>query len=104
MNKQRVTMRDVAKYANVSINTVSLALRDSDLVHPTTKAAVMEAVEELDYVPNLAAQSLRQGIVRTIGLMIPDIHNPHYWDIADGVENEARRHGYGVVLANSNLN
>ena len=104
ISRQRVTMRDVATKANVSINTVSLALRDSDLVHPTTKAAVLAAVEELGYVPNLAAQNLRQGIVSTIGLIIPDIHNPHFWDIADGVENEARRRGYSVVLANSNLN
>lgn len=104
VKKQRVTIRDIAREANVSINTVSLAIKGSDLVHPDTKAIVMRVVRDLGYVPNLAAKNLRQGVVRTIGLMIPDIHNPHFWDIADGVESEARRQGYGVVLTNSNLN
>ncbi len=103
MKTQRVTMRDVALRANVSLNTVSLAIKGSDLLLPATKAAVMAIVHELGYVPNQAARNLRQGIVRTIGLMVPDIHNPHFWDIADGVENESRKHGYGVVLSNANL-
>src|SRR5688500_11532902 len=103
MKRQRVTMRDVAEHARVSINTVSLTLKGSSLVHPNTRAAVIEAVEALGYVPNHTAQNLRQGLVRTIGLMLPDLQNPHYWDIAAGVEQEATGHGYGVVIASSNL-
>ena len=102
--RQSVTIRDVAQQAGVGMNTVSLTLRDSNLVRPETKAKVKAAVEELGYVPNVSARNLRRGTVRTIGVMIPDIHNFHYWDIVSGVEEEARHHGYGIVLSNTNLN
>jgi LacI family transcriptional regulator len=101
--KKKVTMRDVADRVSVSINTVSLTLQNSDLVHPETKARVLEAIQELGYAPNATAQSLRRGIVRTIGIMIPDVHNFHFWDIVDGAEDEAHDRGYSVVLANTRL-
>lgn len=101
---QKVTMRDVAEHVNVSINTVSLALQDSALVHADTKARVLDAVRELGYRPNVMAQNLRRGVVNTIGIMIPDVHNFHFWDIVDGTHDEASRNGYGVVLAHTSLN
>ncbi|MBK8025161.1 MAG: LacI family DNA-binding transcriptional regulator [Chloroflexi bacterium] len=97
-------MRDIAARVNVSLNTVSLSLMDSELVHPDTKARVMQAVQELGYRPNITAQNLRRGAVRTIGIMIPDTHNFHFWDIVEGVQEEAYQNGYGVVLANTDLN
>jgi DNA-binding LacI/PurR family transcriptional regulator len=97
-------MRDVAKQAGVSINTVSLTLKDSDLVHPDTKARVLSTVQELGYRPNVIAQNLRRGVVGTIGIMIPDVHNVHFWDIVDGAHDEAYQNGYGVVLAHTSLN
>jgi DNA-binding LacI/PurR family transcriptional regulator len=101
---QKVTMRDVAKQAGVSINTVSLTLQDSDLVHPDTKDRVLSAVQELGYRPNVMAQNFRRGVVGTIGIMIPDVHNVHFWDIVDGTHDEAYQNGYGVVLAHTSLN
>ena len=101
---KKVTMRDIAERVNVSINTVSLTLQDSDLVHPETKARVLKAVRELGYAPNVMAQNLRRGSVRTIGVMIPDVHNFHFWDIVEGVQDEAYQNGYGVVLTNTSLN
>ena len=59
---QKITMRDVAKRVNVSMNTVSLSLQDSDLVHADTKARVLQAVQELGYRPNVTAQNLRRGV------------------------------------------
>ncbi|MBZ0298205.1 MAG: LacI family transcriptional regulator [Anaerolineae bacterium] len=102
--RQSVTIRDVAQKAGVGLNTVSLTLKDSDLVRSETKSKVKAAIEELGYVPNVSARNLRRGTVRTIGVMIPDIHNFHYWDIVAGVEDEARHHDYGIVLSNTNLN
>lgn len=100
---QKITMRDVARSVNVSLNTVSLSLQDSDLVHAETKARVLQAVQELGYRPNVTAQNLRRGAVQTIGIMIPDVQNFHFWDIVDGTHDEAYQRGYGVVLAHTSL-
>lgn len=100
---QKVTMRDVAELANVSVNTVSLTLQDSDRVHADTKIAVLNAVQELGYRPNILAQNLRRGVVGTIGIMIPDVRNAHFWDIVEGTHDEAYQHGYGVVLTHTRL-
>lgn len=97
-------MRDVAERANVSINTVSLSLQDSELVQPYTKARVLSAAKELGYRPNVMAQNLRRGVVHTIGIMIPDVHNVHFWDIVDGAHDEAYQNDYGMVLAHTSLN
>ena len=53
----------------------------------------------MDYVPDARAQALRSGNTKTIGLIIPDIHNPHFWEIADGVEQEASAAGYHILLS-----
>lgn len=100
---KKVTMRDIASHAKVSINTVSLTLQDSDLVHPETKARVLKSVKELGYAPNVMAQNLRRGVVRTIGVMIPDTHNFHFWDLVAGIQDEAYQNGYGVVLTSTRL-
>jgi LacI family transcriptional regulator len=100
---QKVTMRDVAKRANVSVNTVSLTLQDSDRVHSDTKSRVLSAVRELGYRPNIIAQNLRRGVVGTIGIMIPDVNNVHFWDIVDGTHDEAYQNSYSVVLAHTSL-
>ncbi|MDQ5853986.1 MAG: LacI family transcriptional regulator, partial [Chloroflexota bacterium] len=60
---------------------------------------VLKAVAELDYVPDSRAQALRSGSTNTIGLIIPDIHNPHFWEVADGVEQEAFAAGYHILLS-----
>ena len=104
MKSQKITMRDVARRVNVSVNTVSLTLQDSDLVHADTKARVLQAVQELGYRPNAVAQNLRRGAVHTIGIMIPDVYNFHFWDIVDGTHDEAYQNGYGVVLTHTSLN
>ena len=96
-------MKDVAKRANVSVNTVSLALKNSSRVHPETKARVLQAVTELGYTPHYAAQHLRRGMSQTIGIIMPDLHNFHFWDVVDGAEAEAYRHGFSITLTNTRL-
>jgi LacI family transcriptional regulator len=64
-----------------------------------TRQRVLEAIAELGYVPDARAQALRSGHTQTIGLIIPDIHNPHFWEVADGVEQEASAAGYHILLS-----
>jgi len=64
----------------------------------------MTAVRELDYQPDVRAQMLRSGgITNTIGLLVPDMHNPYYWKIAAGVEHEAQKAGFDLVLFTTSL-
>jgi LacI family transcriptional regulator len=100
---KRPTQADVAKLAGVSRATVSYVVNKqtggSVPISEETRQRVLEAVEELGYVPDARAQALRSGNTKTIGLIIPDIHNPYFWEIADGVENEASAAGYHILLS-----
>lgn len=95
------TLKDVAKLACVDVSTVSRALRNDSYVHPDTRARIMAAVKELSYTPNVLAQGLRKGKRHTIGLLIPRLHFTVFAEIAQGIEEEARRHGYAVLLCNT---
>lgn len=95
------TVRDVAKSAGVSISTVSRALSMPHMVNPKTRAMVIAAAQELGYEPNRAAQRLRSGVTKTIGLVIPDIENPFFAAITKGVQSRLRRGGYSVFIADS---
>jgi LacI family transcriptional regulator len=93
---------DVAAHAGVSLGTVSNVLNRPDRVAPATRARVLRAIEELGFVRNEAARQLRAGRSRTIGLVVLDIGNPFFTDIAAGVERAAEEAGLSVVLCNSN--
>ena len=100
---KRPTQVDVARLAGVSRATVSYVLNDQIdgrvPISEDTRRRVLAAVAELDYVPDARAQALRSGNTKTIGLIIPDIHNPHFWQIADGVEQEAYAAGCHILLS-----
>ncbi len=100
---KRPTQVDVAKLAQVSRATVSYVINGQQggkvPISEETRQRVLRAVEELNYVPDARAQALRSGSTKTIGLIIPDIHNPHFWQIADGVEQEAYAAGYHILLS-----
>ena len=100
---KRPTQIDVARLAGVSRATVSYVVNSRINgrvpISEETHRRVLEAVAELDYVPDARAQALRSGNTKTIGLIIPDIHNPHFWEIADGVEQEANAAGYHILLS-----
>ncbi|MBI1280677.1 MAG: LacI family DNA-binding transcriptional regulator [Anaerolineaceae bacterium] len=105
---KRPTQVDVAKLAGVSRATVSYVLNDLTdgyvSITEETRQRVLKAVEQLGYQPDAMAQSLRSGTTNTIGLLIPDMHNPHYWQIAYGVEQEVRSKGFDVMLMSASLN
>jgi LacI family transcriptional regulator len=72
-------------------------------VSDDTRTRVQAAVEELGYQPHAAARTLRSGRSRILGLMIPDVHNPHFWDTVSGAEDEALQNGYNLLLATSSM-
>src|SRR5688500_459125 len=100
------SLQEVARRAKVSIATVSRVLNKSDKVVPETRAAVEQALLDLGYRPNRVARRLRMnsGRAHLVGLIIPDIQNPFYAEIARGVEDAAYAHQYALILCNSDEN
>jgi LacI family transcriptional regulator len=101
---KRPSQLDVAKAAGVSRTTVSFVLNGVSngnvSISDETRKRVLSAIETLGYVPDARARSLRSGNTKTLGLIIPDIRNPHFWETAEGVEQEARDAGYHLLLSN----
>ena len=96
-----VSVRDVAHRAGVSTGTVSNVLNRPDQVAPATRQRVLDAIDELGFVRNEAARQLRAGHSRMIGLVVLDVGNPFFTDIATGVEQAAAGAGLSVILCNS---
>ncbi|URZ04889.1 LacI family DNA-binding transcriptional regulator [Clostridium felsineum] len=97
-----VSIKDIAKYCGVSAMTVSRALNNSSDIKVTTREKILKACEELKYKPNSAAKSLITKKTNMIGLIIPDIANQYYANISKGVGEYIEKHGYGLILCNSN--
>lgn len=100
------SLQEVARRARVSIATVSRVLNKSDKVVPETRAAVEQALLDLGYRPSRVARRLRMnsGRAHLVGLIIPDIQNPFYAEIARGVEDVAYANEYALILCNSDEN
>lgn len=100
---KRPTQNDVAQRAGVSRATVSFVLNGvTNRQLPfseETRQRVLDAIKDLGYVPDARARALRSGDAKLLGLTIPDIHNPHFWELAEGVEQEARNAGYHLLLS-----
>ena len=96
-----VKIVDVAKRAGVSVGSVSRVINEHPTVTPATRERVERAVRELGYVPNAIAGSLRSRRSKTIGLIIPDVTNPFFSELALHVERSAAAAGYNVILGNS---
>ena len=95
---RRVTIIDVARHAGVSTTAVSKVLRNAYGASPEMQARVRAAIEELGYRPSAAARALR-GRTYTIGVMLPDIRNPFFADVLDGVTEQLGGTGYQVLMA-----
>lgn len=95
------SIKDVASRADVSVATVSRVLNGHPSVRPATRSRVLSAVNELGYRPNAVARSLRTDQTRTLGLVISDVLNPFFTELARSVEDEARRLGYSVIIGNA---
>ncbi len=95
------SVRDVAEHAGVSVGTVSNVLNHPMKVLPTTVARVQESIAALGFIRNDAARQLRAGRSTSIGLIVLDVGNPFFTDLARGVEDRASDRGFSVILANS---
>lgn len=101
---RRVTIKDVAALAGVSVTTVSRVLNGHDTNHmrPETKARVLKAIETLEYTPLRPARSLRRQRTGMIGVVVPDNSNPFFALLARGAETQAFRFGYSIIICDSN--
>ncbi len=101
LEKQRVTIADVAAEAAVSSMTVSRVINNTGRVNELTRERVRKAIKKLGYQPNQVARSLSTRRTRAIGLVVPDITNPFFPEIVRGAEDAAWQAGYTVSLANA---
>ena len=99
---ESVSVVDVATRAGVSLGTVSNVLNRPERVAEGTRERVLAAIAELGFIRNEAARQLRAGRSRTIGLVVLDVGNPFFTDLAAGVETAAARSGLSVMLCSSN--
>jgi DNA-binding LacI/PurR family transcriptional regulator len=92
------TMHDVARLAGVSIKTVSNVINDYPHIRPETKQRVEDAIEQLGYRPNPSARSLRSGRTGMISLVIPELRNAYFAELADSVMRVAAEHDMAVLI------
>jgi LacI family transcriptional regulator len=102
MSSDRITLKDIAKRLNVSPSTVSRALQDHPEIGETTKQAVRQLAEELNYQPNAVALSLRKKKTCTIGVVVPEIVHYFFSSVISGIEDVAYESNYQVILCQSN--
>lgn len=100
-NGVNVRLSDVAREAGVSLGTVSNTLNRPDTVSELTRNRVLATIKRLDFVPNQGAATLRSGMSRMLGLVIPDVTNAFYAEIAKGVAAAAEAEDYAVMLCNT---
>jgi LacI family transcriptional regulator len=99
--RKRYSIYDIAKKTGFSIATVSRVLNNSTLVKTKTKEKILKVIEELGYRPSFFARSLAKEISKTIGLIIPDIINPVFPEMAKGIGDKAFLEDYTVFLCNT---
>jgi LacI family transcriptional regulator len=95
------TLNDVARLAGVSKSTVSNVIRGVEPVAEDTRTRVEEAIEALGYRPNAVARALRERTTQILGMVVPQLDNPFYAQLALGAERRARAEGFGVMIADT---
>lgn len=100
--QQRVTIEDVAREAGVSTMTVSRVINNTGRISEETRQHVRQIVERLGYRPNRAAQTLVTNRTQMVAFVVPDITNPYFSEIFQGVEDVLRQENYNVLVANGN--
>ena len=100
-SQRRISLKDLARELGVSIATVSRALRSSPEIGHDMQERVKQLARIRGYRPNPFAQSLRNEAPRVIGVVVPNLVTHYYASVLDGIEDEARSHGYSVISANT---
>ncbi|MDQ0859530.1 LacI family DNA-binding transcriptional regulator [Bacillus sp. V2I10] len=102
--KIKATLKDVANLAGVSTATVSNVTNNTKFVSEDVKRKVLDAMKTLNYRPNTLAKSLRVQETKLIGVLISDITNPFFSKVVRGIEYEANKNGYNILLCNTESN
>lgn len=97
----KMTIYDVADKVGVSIATVSKVINDTGSMRDSTRLRVKDAMKELNYFPNVMASALMGKGTKTLGLLIPDISNPFFSEIAKEIEDRAHEKGFSVIMCST---
>lgn len=100
--QRKITIKDIARMANVSHTTVSRALNNKSRIKNETKEKILSIAEKLNYRPDFIARSLVMRRTKTLGLVITTIANPFYTELAQGIETTAIILGYNIILCSTN--
>lgn len=101
VKKSGVKLKDIAERTGVSINTVSHALKDKSDISEVTKRRIKAVAEEMGYIGNAMASSLRSGSTRTVAVILGDISNPHFSIMVKEIEARLMRLGYTLIILNT---
>ena len=101
MSQKPATIKEIAKRLNVSVSTVSRALHDHASIGATTKLQVRKLARELNYEPNQAAISFKQGKTMTLGVILPNLREDYFSMAINGIEDAATRNSYTVLIGQS---
>lgn len=94
----KITIKDVAKEAGVSISTVSNALNNVDVLSPKTKGHVLEVAKRLNYIPDLRGKNLKAKKTKMIGFFTTSVGGAYFHSLVESMSNECDRHGYGLNI------
>lgn len=100
----KVTLKEIARRAGVTANTVSRALNNRGGISDATQKRILKIAREMNYIPDRIASSLRSKKSNLIGVMVPDVSNPYYADIIRGIEDCAFENGFQILLSISSEN
>lgn len=98
MAEQKITIKDVAREAGVSISTVSNALNGVDVLRPETKQHILDVAKRLNYVPNLNGRNLKSQCTKVIGLFLTSVRGTYYNILVDAVYQECKKYGYELNI------
>lgn len=98
----RATIKEIAAHAGVSVGTASRALSGNGSVAQATRDKILRSAAALHYVPNAHARSLRSSRTSILGLLIPDVHNPYFGELAHLIEQKAHDRGFSLLLCGAN--
>ncbi|MGH2410107.1 MAG: LacI family DNA-binding transcriptional regulator, partial [Chloroflexota bacterium] len=101
MNDRQLTSGDVARYAGLSVATVSRVMHDSPRVSPEARRRVEEAIAALGYTPNALARGLVMRTTRTIAVLVSSIADPFWAEVIRGIEDQAIEADYAAFIASS---
>lgn len=101
--KKAISLKDVAKHAGVSLGTASKIINNTGNVNDKMRTDVLNAVKELNYVPNLFARSLKTNLTYSIGIIIPEISNSFFAEVVTGIQNVFETLNYSVLIYNTHL-